>query len=133
MTNTSASKEERHAMMNSMMEQFFGGMSADEKQEMCATMMGMMSDSSGNTSGGMADMTSKTMHCGCGQHMPQMMLEQMMPHCIAMMLPMIEPDKRGEIGAAILSALIETGSVGMSDEQMRAFLKALDDVMNPAA
>ena len=45
---------------------------------------------------------------------------------------MIEPDKRGEIGAAILSAVIETGSVGMSDEQMRAFLKALDDVMNPA-
>ena len=151
MTNASASKEDRHAMMNSMMEQCFGGMSADEKQEMCATMMakmtegidmkemmpkmmmGMMTGSSGDKSGGMPDMMSKMMHCDSDPQMPEMMLKGMVPHCIGMMLPKIEPDKRGEIGAAILSVVIEKGSVGMSDEQMRAFLKALDDVMKPAA
>ena len=100
MTNTSASKEDRHAMMNSMMEQFFGDMSVDEKQEMCATMMakmaegidmkemmpkmmmGMMSGSGADKSGGMPDMMSKMMHCGSGQQMPDMMLKGMMPHCI---------------------------------------------------
>lgn len=148
MTNASMSKEDRHAMMQSMMERLFGGMDADENKEICATMMakmtegvdmkevmpkmmmGMMSGSGGDKSGSMPDMMSKMMHGGSGQQMPEMMLKGMMPHCIGMMLPMIEPDKRGEIGAAILSAVIEKGSVGMSDEQMRAFLKALDDVIN---
>ena len=151
MTNASMSKEDRHALMNSMMKQFFGGMGADEKKEMCATMMtkmtegidmkemmpkmmmGMMSGSDGDKSGCMPSMMSKMMHGGSDQQMPEMMLKGMMPHCIGMMLPMIEPDKRGEIGAAILSAVVEKGSVGMSDEQMRAFLKSLDDVVNPPA
>lgn len=151
MTNASMSREDRHAMMNSMMEQFFGGMGANEKKEMCATMMakmtegidmkemmpkimmGMMSGSGSDKSGGMPGMMSKMMQGGSGQQMPEMMLKGMMPHCIGMMLPAIEPDKRGEIGAAILSAIVEKGSVGMSDEQMRAFLKALDDVVNPTA
>jgi ribosomal protein L12E/L44/L45/RPP1/RPP2 len=148
MTNASMSKEDRHEMMNSMMQGFFGGMGADEKKEMCAAMMakmtegvdmkemmpkmmmGMMSGRDGEKSGGMPGMMS---HGGSGQQMPEMMLKEMMPHCIGMMLPMIEPDKRGEIGAAILSAIVEKGSVGMSDERMHAFLKALDDVVNPAA
>ena len=148
MTNASASKEDRHAMMNSMMEQCFGGMSADEKQEMCATMMakmtegidtkemmpkmmmGMMSGGSGDKSGGMPDMMSKMMHCDTDQQMPEMMLKEMMPHCIGMMLPAIDPDKRGEIAATILSAIVEKGSVGMSDEQMRSFLAALDEVLD---
>ena len=37
-------KDERQAMMKSMMEQFFGNMSPDEKKEMCATMMGKMTE-----------------------------------------------------------------------------------------
>ena len=37
-------KDERQAMMKSMMEQCFGGMGADEKKEMCATMMGKMTE-----------------------------------------------------------------------------------------
>lgn len=146
-------KGERQAMMKSMMEHFFGGMGADEKKEMCATMMGkmtegldmkemmpkmmmgMMSGGSGDGPGKMQDMMSKMMQGGPEQQMsqmPEMMLKTMMPHCIGMMLPAIDPDKRGEVAAAILSAIVEKGSVGMSDEQMRSFHKSLDEVQNPS-
>ena len=143
---------ERQEMMRSMMEQVFGGMGLDEKKEMCAAMMGkmtegldmkemmpkmmmgMMSGGAGDGPGKMDDMMSKMMQGGAEQHMaqmPEMMLKSMMPHCIGMMLPAIDPDKRGEAAAAILSAIVEKGSVGLSDEQMRSFLRALDDVLNP--
>lgn len=147
----SMNKDERRDMMNSMMEQFFGGMAADEKREMCATMMGKMTEGldmkammpkmmMGMMSGGagegpekMQEMMSKMMQGGPEQHgaqMPEMMLKMMMPHCIGMMLPAIEPDKRGEAATAILSAVIEKGTVGMSDEQMQSFLRALENVLN---
>jgi hypothetical protein len=61
-----------------------------------------------------------------------MMLKTMMPHCIGMMLPSIDPDRRGEVAIAILSAIVEKGSVGMSEEQVRSFLKGLDEVLQPA-
>ena len=48
---------------------------------------------------------------------------------MGMMLPAIEPNKRGEIAAAILSTVVDKGSVGMSDEQKRSFLSALDEVL----
>ena len=140
---------ERQAMMKSMMEQFFGGMGADEKREMCATMMGKMTEgldmkemmpkmmmgmmSGGDGPGKMQDMKAKMMHGGPGQQMPEMMLKTMMPHCIGMMLPAIDPDKRGEVAAAILSAIVEKGSVGMSDQQMRSFVDALDEVLDRSA
>jgi len=145
---------DRRAMMQSMMEQFFGGMGADEKKEMFATMMGkmtegldmkemmpkmmmgMMSGGAGGGPGKMHDMMSGMMQGGAEQHMaqmPEMMLTSMMPHCIGMMLPSIDPDRRGEVAAPILSAIVEKGSIGLSDEQMRKFLKSLDDVLNPPA
>jgi hypothetical protein len=83
----------------------------------------------------MQDMMSKMMQGGPEQQMPQMpemMLKTMMPHCIGMMLPAIDSDKRGEVAAEIVSAIVEKGSVGMSDEQKRSFLKALDEVLNPS-
>ena len=58
-----------------------------------------------------------------------MMLKTMMPHCIGMMLPAIDPDKRGEVAAAILSAIVDTGSVGMSDKQNQSFRRALEDIV----
>jgi hypothetical protein len=61
--------------------------------------------------------------------MPEMMLKMMMPHCIGMMLPAIDPDKRDEIAATILSAIVEKGTVGMSYEQIRAFHNTLDKVL----
>jgi hypothetical protein len=139
-------KDERHDMMKSMMEQFFGGMDADEKKEMCATMMGkmtegldmkemmpklimgMMSGDSDDGSGTMHEKMSKMMEGGAEQHMaqmPEMMLKQMMPHCIGMMLPAIDPDKRGEVAAAIVSALAEKGTAGMSETQSKAFRETI--------
>ncbi len=147
------SEGDRQAMMRSMMEQFFGGMGAEEKKEMFATMMGkmtegldmkemmpkmmmgMMSGGAGDGPGKMQDMMSKMMQGGHEQHMaqmPEMMLKTMMPHCIGMMLPAVDPDRRGEVAAAILSEIVDKGSVGLSDEQMRSFLNALDDVLNPS-
>ncbi len=145
-------KDERQAMMKSMMEQFFGNMSPDEKKEMCATMMGkmtegldmkemmpkmmmgMMSGGAGDGPGKMHEMMSKMKE---GDHqqqmsqMPEMMLKTMMPHCIGMMLPAIDADKRAEAAKSILSAIVEKGAAGMSDEQTSAFRKELDEVLHP--
>jgi Na+/citrate or Na+/malate symporter len=144
-------KDERQATMLAMMEQFFGGMGADEKKEMCATMMGkmtegldmkemmpkimmgMMSGGAGDGLGKMHEMMAQKMQGGSEQQMsqmPEMMLKMMMPHCIGMMLPAIDLDKRSEVAAAMLSVIVEKGSVGMSDEQSRTFRKSLDDVLN---
>jgi Na+/citrate or Na+/malate symporter len=147
----SVNKDDRQAMMRSMMEQFFGGMGADEKKEMCATMMGkmiegldmkemmpkmmmgMMSGGAGDGPGKMHEMMAQKMQGGSGQQMsqmPEMMLKMMMPHCIGMMLPAIDMDKRGEVAAAIVAAILEKGSVGMSGEQSRSYRKALDEVLH---
>ena len=147
-------KDERQAMMHTMMEQFFGGMGADEKKEMCAAMMGkmtegldmkemmpkmmmgMMSGAAGDGPCKMQDMMTEKMKGGPERQMsqmPEMMLKMMMPHCIGMMLPAIDPDKRGDVAATVLSAIVEKGAVGLSDEQMRSFLGALDEVLNPTA
>jgi hypothetical protein len=64
--------------------------------------------------------------------MPEMMLKMMMPHCIGMMLPSIDPERRGEVAAAILTAIIEKGSVGLSEEQTRSFFRTLDGILNPS-
>jgi Na+/citrate or Na+/malate symporter len=152
--DSSMDKGDRQAMMESMMEQFFGGMGADEKKEMCAAMMGkmtegldmkemmpkmmmgMMSGGAGDGLGAMQDKMSKMMQGGPEQHMsqmPEMMLKSMMPHCIGMMLPAIDPDKRGEAAVGILAAIVEKGTAGMSDEQRQSFHKALEEVLSPSA
>jgi hypothetical protein len=106
----------------------------DMKEMMPKLMMGMMSGGADEGSGNMQEKMSKMMQAGPEQNMsqmPEIMLKTMMPHCIGMMLPAIDPEKRGDVAAAILSTIIEKGSVGMSDEQMRSFLRALDEVLNP--
>ena len=144
-------EDERQAMMKSMMEQFFGGMGTDEKKEMCATMMGKMTEgldmkemmpkmmmgmmSGGDGPGKTKDKMSKMAQGGHEEQMsqmPEMMLKSMMPHCIGMMLPAIDPDRRGEAAAAILSSIVEKGSVGMTDEQKRSFRQVLGEVLNPS-
>jgi hypothetical protein len=145
---------ERKEKMQSMMEQMLGGMSADEKKDMCAAMMGKMTEGldmkemmprmmMGMMSGGeddgpghMKEMMAKMKGGGAEQHMgqmPEMMLKTMMPHCIGMMLPEIEADKRGEAAAAIVSALVEKGTSGMSDAQSQAFLETIVDALEPAS
>jgi len=145
-------KDERQTMMKSMMEQLFGGMGPDEKKELCAAMMGkmtegldmkemmpkmmmgMMSGGAGDGPGKMHDMMTKMKEGGHQQQMsqmPEMMLTTMMPHCIGMMLPAIDVDKRAEAAKAILSAIVEKGAAGMSEEQASAFRKTLNEVLNP--
>ncbi len=153
MDSTSMNKDDRQAMMKSMMEQFFGGMGADEKKQMFASMMGKMTEGQdmtemmpkmmmGMMSGGdggpakMQEMMSKMMQGGPEQHtaqMPEMMLKTMMPHCIGMMLPAIDQDKRGEVAKTILKAIVEKGSVGMSDEQRQSFLKTPGQAISPSS
>jgi len=144
-------KDERQSMMKAMMEQFFGGMGADEKKEMFAAMMskmtegldmkemmpkmmmGMMSGGAGGGPGKMHEEMSKMMEGGPEQHMaqmPEMMLKKMMPHCIGMMLPAIDPGVRGEAAAAIISAIMEKGTAGMSEEQSETFLELLRNTLH---
>lgn len=144
---------EQQAMMQSMIENFFKGLSVDDKKQMCATMMGKLTEGldmqammpkmmMGMMAGGeggpgkMHEMMAEKMQAGSGQAMPpmpEMMLKTMMPHCIGMMLPSIEADQRGEAAAAILSALLEKGSSGMSDAQKQSFRERLEDVLQAAA
>ena len=110
-------KDDRQAMMQSMMKEFFGGMGADEKKEICATMMGkmtegpdmkevmpktmmgmmpkmmmgMMSGGDGDGPGKMKDMMGQ-MHGGSGQQMPEMMpkvMDNLMPHMIGDVVPLV--------------------------------------------
>jgi hypothetical protein len=120
----------RKEMMHSMMEQMFGGMSANEKKDMCAAMMGKMTEDLD-----VKEMMAKMEGGGGEQHMgqmPEMMLKMMMPHCIGMMLPAMEANKRGEAAAAIVSALAEKGTSGMTEEQGQAFLNTLRDAVQLA-
>ncbi len=142
------SKEDKETMMDSMMEKFFADITPEEKEKMMAEMMpkmmegmnmmdmmpkmmtGMMSGCCGEGSGEMQGMMGKMMQGGSGQDMPEMMFK-MMPNCIEMMLPAIDVEKRGEAAAAILSAVVEKGSAGMTDEQRKSFRQTLDEALNP--
>ena len=121
---TSKNAADHDAPMASMMEM------------MPKMMQSMMSQSCGEGSNKMAEMQSmmaKMKEDGPEAHMaqmPDMMLSMMFPHCIEMMLPKVDPDKRSAVAAGILSKIIEKGSEGMSDEQAQTFRKALDEVVN---
>ena len=147
---STTSQGERQAMMQSMMSQMFGGMDVAEKKEIFVAMMGKMTEGldmkemmttmladkmsagGGGDPGKMHDMMAKMMHGGDHQpsQMPEMMLTSMMPRCIGMMLPAIEPDKRREAVSAILSAIVDKGTEGMSAEKASAFRRSLSEVLN---
>ena len=148
------SEDSPQAKMHSMMEQCCSEMSAGDKKEMFAAMMGKMSEDldmkemmpemmmgmmcggEGEAAGKTQDMMSKMKQGGPAMqksHMPEMMLKTMMPHCIGMTLPKIDPEKRGELGAAVLSAIVESGSAGMSDEQTQRFVETLGEALHPSA
>ena len=116
--------EQMQNMMPEMMEKMFGGMSTDDKKEMMMGMMGKMCEGV-NMKEMMPMMMGKMMQGGSEQSMPEMMLKMMMPHCIGMMLPGIDPDKRGEVAATIVSAIVDKGTAGLSDEQKKSFLETL--------
>lgn len=143
-------REERQSAMKLMMEQMFGGMDLEEKKELCATMMGTMTEGvdlhelmqkmmvanmSGEKGGEFQKMHSMMSGEGDGKPqsgtpaMPEMMLKTMMPHCIGMMLPAIDPEKRSEAATAILSAVVENGTKKMSHDQKKAYMQALSAVL----
>jgi hypothetical protein len=143
------SKADKESMMDSMMEKFFADITPEEKQKMMAAMMpkmmegmniadmmpkmmmGMMSGGGGDgESAGMQGMMANMMQGGGGHQMPEMMLGKMMPNCIEMMLPKIAPEKRGEVAATVLGALVDKGAAGMNDEQRGDFFKALADILD---
>ena len=144
------SKEDKESMMDSMMEKFFADITPEEKQHMMAEMMpkmmegmnmadmmpkmmmGMMSGHDGGR-GGMEGMMGGMMKGGSGPQMQEMMLKTMMPNCIQMMLPTIDAEKRGEVATGIISALVNKGTEGMSDEQRAAFRKTLDEALKATA
>ena len=116
---TSENPGDRDTMMKSMMEMMPEMMSQCGEQDF-AKMQGMM-----------AKMKEGGPEAHASQ-MPEMMLKMMVPHCIEMMMPKVAADKRGEVAAAILSTIVAKGSDGMSRDQTREFLKALEGVLNPS-
>ena len=95
-------------------------------------MMGkMMQGGSQHSMPEMMPMMGQMQQGGAEQSMPGMMLETMMPHCIGMMLPGIDPDKRGEAAAAIIAAIVDKGTAGLSDEQKKSFLEAIKKAIEP--
>ena len=53
--------------------------------------------------------------------MPQMMTE-MMPHCLRMMLPDMPQKERTDFALKLVTALMEHGSAGMSEEENADFV-----------
>ena len=144
------SSKDKEAMMDSMMEKFFADITAEEKQKMMMEMMpkmmeginmtnmmpkmmmGMMSEGGGGSTE-MPGMMGKMMQGNGGSQMPEIMLKTMMPNCIEIMLPKISVNQRGEVAASILSAIVEKGIVGMSNEQASAFRNTLDEIVSQNA
>lgn len=140
------SPEDKEAMMDSMMEKFFADITPEEKQKMMTDMMPkmmegmdmsemmprmMMSMMSGGQESGSSDMQGMMgnwMRGTSGQGMPDMM-SKMMPNCVRMMMPQMDAEKRGETAAAILSAIVEAGTDGMTEEQRNSFHEKLDGVL----
>jgi hypothetical protein len=123
----SMSKEEKMAIMGTMMEKFFAGMTTEDKQKMMEQMMpkmvmGMMG--SAESGGGMMGMMSQMMGRGQGKGMPMMphMMTHMMPHCLNMMLPGVPKEERVDFVLNMITALMEQGSAGMSEEEKSEFV-----------
>lgn len=138
------SKEEKLEMMSTMMEKFLAGFTTEDKQKMMEMMMPkmmegmnmmemmpkmMMTMMGGNGGkGGMMGMMSKMMGGGEGTAMPMMptmMIEMMMPQCIKMFLPMMTKEKRTDFALNIVSALVEHGSSGLSEEEKKDFISKI--------
>lgn len=145
------SKEDKLEMMGTMMEKFFADITVEDKQKMMEQMMprmmegvnmmemmpkmmmGMMGrgQSGDESGGGMMGMMSQMMAGGQERGMPMMphMMTQMMPHCLPMMLPHVPQEERVDFVLNMITALMEHGSAGMSEEEKNEFVaKVLERV-----
>ncbi len=134
------SKEEKEGMMGKMMDKFFGDMTIDDKKKMMAEMMPKMMEGinmmemmpkmmmsmmgGGQGEGGMMGMMSQMMGGSKEREMPAMpqMMTEMMPHCLKMILPDMPKEKRIDFVLKMVTALMEDGCVGMSEEEKKNFL-----------
>ena len=128
MENASKSQNASQSGMEQMMAQAMVGMGADEKKQMISTMMGRICEGV-DMKDMMPMMMSKMMGDSESSGMPEMMLQSMMPHCIGVMLPSVDAEKRGDIAASIVASLVENGAVEMTEEQKTAFLKKIAGVL----
>lgn len=133
------SPEEKHEMMSGMMERFCDNMTADDKQNMMEAMMPnmmqganmmdmmpkmMMGMMGGEHEAGCQEMMAKMTEEGQGMEtsgMPQMMTE-MMPHCLAMMLPQVAKDKQKAFTLQMVEALMEHSCADMSEAEKHQFV-----------
>ncbi len=132
------SKEEKEAMMDKMMCKFFEGMTREDKQRMMQemmprmmegmTMMDMMSGMiAGDGNEGMMGMMSGMMGGQKGEWMPSMvnMMEQMMPHCLSMMLPKMPKETRADFALKLVKSLLDNGTIEMTEDEKKAFKQNL--------
>ena len=139
----SMSKEEKMEMMGTMMEKFFAGMTTEDKQKMMEQMMPKMMEGvnmmemmmgmmgGGEKGGGMMGMMSQMIGQGEKRGMPMMphMMAQMMPQCLHMMLPGVPKEERVDFVLNMITALMEHGSAGMTEEEKSEFVaKVLEKV-----
>jgi len=112
------SGQNKEEMMSKMMENFFGSMSQEDKQQMMENMMSKMMSGSD-----MISMMPKMMMNMMGEsncidkmsNMPMMpeMAQEMMPKCLKMVLPKIEQEKREKFIMTMMEILLnnETGEL----------------------
>jgi hypothetical protein len=112
--------EDKQKMMEQMMPKMMEGVNMMEM--MPKMMMGMMGG--GEKGGGMMGMMSQMMSGGQGKGTPMMphMMTQMMPHCLNMMLPGVPREERVDFVLNMITALMEQGSAGMSEEEKSEFV-----------
>jgi hypothetical protein len=135
------STEEKDAMMNRMMDKFFADMTLEDKQKLMAEMMSKMMEGmnmmemmpqmmrsmmgGGEGRGGMMGKMSHMEEGGkekARQIMPQMMMD-MMPRCLAMMLPTMPKEKRVDFVFRAVTTLMDEGCAGMSEEEKEDLAK----------
>ena len=128
------SKEEKMEMMGKLMEKFFADMTVEDKQRMMEQMMpkmmmGMMGG--GKAGGGMREhmMGMMSSQREAGTPMMCQMMTQMMPGCLTMMLPNVPKEERTDFILKMITALMEKGSAGMSEEEKNDLVaKALERI-----
>ena len=117
------------AMMDKMMGKFFEGMTKEDKEKMMPqrmegmTMMDMMSGMMGGEHGGMMDMVSGMMGDNQGEGIPPMaqMMQEMIPHCLEMMLPYVPKDMRADFAAKLVKSLLQSGVIGMTADEKNEY------------
>ena len=143
------SKEEKLEMMSTMMGKFLAGFTVEDRQKMMERMMPKMMEGvnmmdtmpkmmmrmmgGGEGNAGMMGMMSQMMgdsEAKQGLTMPRMMT-RMMPQCLHMMLPGVPKEERSDFVVTMVAALMEQGSIGMSDEEKEGLVSKVLEKVRP--